>query len=181
MSVGCQSVSRALTVPRKKRENNSVWTKDEMHKEEVRGVIALGAIAALIAFKTNTSHLPTLFDFLKLFGMELPGAGLVWPYLSDLAIGIWFFYITSVAFALSDDVLPIKMFPRFVKLCKRDAPLLFVFGNLTTAIYVVTVFWYTAPFLFALEFLVLAGVMMLLLIPLICRVVWTYIRAQGGR
>ena len=145
-------------------EQLEVWTSDEIRKEEVRGVFAIGAMAALIALRytplgQEPIEIPSFLEAtLRWFGLGFPQMPtLSLANLADATLPYWLGYVLIACVSLMDDFIPRN---RFIQILAYGAKLAsrFSYGLavLATCTYGILIFWKAAVFGFILWIVVLA-------------------------
>jgi hypothetical protein len=129
------------TTHRRVRRDKPLWSELNLKKEEVRGVFAIGVIAALISlrvyFSTVAFSLPSYVGIIKLPQVEL----------FDLLIILWTLYVLFTTLALADDVL-VSIHPSLEKFSESSriyAHALFASGIFLITAVAILLFW--PPFL----------------------------------
>lgn len=109
-------------MPSKKKRKNSLWAQEELKKEEVRGVFAIGIIATLVSIRIAG------FSFIKVNGANLLDI-LLFP------LFFWVLYLILMGIGLSDDIWASlgpgvwqDLFYRLTKSCKHWARIFFALG-----------------------------------------------------
>jgi nitrate reductase NapE component len=145
-------------------EQHEVWTSEEIRKEEVRGVFAIGAMAALIALRytpvaQEPIETPGLLEaMLRWFGFGLPQiATLTLANLADATLPYWLGYVLIACVSLMDDFIPRN---RFIHMLAYGAKLLsrwtYALAILATCTYGILILWKTAVFGFVVWMVVFA-------------------------
>lgn len=133
------------------KKETKVWEKDELKREEVRGIFAIGMVALIFAMS------PYSPEFVVIISRFVPANLLEMVISTFRSLGfLWGAYIFSVAISLSEEIE--ELFgEKFCSTLKGLAKMFFLFGSVISiiffSIYVISAFWQ-----FFLLVLVLAGI-----------------------
>lgn len=109
-----------------------VWKKDDLEKEQIRGVFAIGVLATLFGYQTIENQFPIV------------GVGEVTINVITIFLGMfWGIYITCTAFSMLDWEPTSKIEEQVLKLAKDIGRMMFWYGTMFSVLIAIIL----APFM----------------------------------
>jgi hypothetical protein len=102
------------------------WTREELQREEVRGIFALGVLAVIVSYWQLYSEIEEHLGASTYGGLTIDG----FDYLSDYLLLFWGMYVLLTAVSMTDQRSP--AFAAIFATLKNIASTMFWFGSVST-------------------------------------------------